>query len=142
MSPSLSNEFPDFLANGYKAIEQLGHNHAGGRITYKAVNIQTQQTVVIKQFQFKNFGSAWSGFKAYEREIEVLRGLNHRGIPGYLDAFEISTGFCMVQEYKDALSLAVTRSFTLSEVKHLAGALLEILVYLQNRVPRRKTREF
>ena len=77
----------------------------------------------------------WSGFKAYEREIEVLRGLNHPGIPGYLDAFEIATGFCMVQEYKDALSLAAGRSFTWSEVKHIAGAVLEILIYLQNRVP-------
>ncbi len=52
-----------------------------------------------------------------------------------LSAFEIATGFCMVQGYKDALSLAVTRDFTLPEVKQIAGAVLKILVYLQNCIP-------
>ncbi len=41
MNPTNFNEFPNFTTNGYKAIEQLGHNYAGGRITYKAVNILT-----------------------------------------------------------------------------------------------------
>ncbi len=41
----------------------------------------------------------------------------------------------MVQEYKDAQSLAVPRQWTPQEVKQIAISVLEILVYLQNRIP-------
>jgi hypothetical protein len=56
-------------------IRELGRNRAGGRITYLARDNKTQQQVVIKQFVFAQSGSDWSGFKAYEREIQVLQGL-------------------------------------------------------------------
>lgn len=41
----------------------------------------------------------------------------------------------MVQEYKHALSLSVPRSFSPDEIKQIALSVLEILVYLQNRIP-------
>jgi serine/threonine protein kinase len=129
------NNFPDFYELGYQVIRELGHNYAGGRITYLATDSRIQQSVVIKQFQFAKFSSDWSGFKAYEREIQVLQGLNHPGIPRYLDSFETPDGFCMVQEYKNAESLAVPRSFDADEIKQIAVSVLEILVYLQNRLP-------
>ena len=129
------NDFPDFSANGYKIIRELGHNRAGGRVTYLALNQQRQESVAIKQFQFATSGSDWSAYRAVEREIEVLQQLNHPGIPKYLDSFETGDGFCMVQEYKDAQSLAVPRSFDPEEVKALAIAALNILVYLQTRTP-------
>jgi serine/threonine protein kinase len=129
------SNFPDFSKLGYQVIRQLGHNYVGGRITYLATTITTQQPVVVKQFQFAKFSSDWSGFKAYEREIQVLQGLNHPGIPRYLDSFETPDGFCMVQEYKNAQSLAEPRSFDSDEIKQIAVSLLEILVYLQNRIP-------
>jgi serine/threonine protein kinase len=129
------SNFPDFSTLGYQVDRELGHNYVGGRITYLATTISTQQPVVIKQFHFAKFSSDWSGFKAYEREIQVLQGLNHPGIPCYLDSFETSDGFCMVQEYKNAQSLAVPRSFDPDEIKQIAILILEILVYLQNRIP-------
>ncbi|HEY9836409.1 MAG TPA: serine/threonine-protein kinase, partial [Vampirovibrionales bacterium] len=129
------NDFPDFSANGYKIIRELGHNRAGGRVTYLAVNQQRPESVAIKQFQFATSGSDWSAYRAVEREIEVLQQLNHPGIPKYLDSFETADGFCMVQEYKDAKSLAIPRSFEADEVKELAIAALNILVYLQTRTP-------
>ena len=116
-------------------IRELGRNRAGGRITYLARDNKTQQQVVIKQFVFAQSGSDWSGFKAYEREIQVLQGLDHPGIPHYLDSFETRAGFCMVQEYKNAQSLAVPRSFDPDEIKQIAISVLDILVYLQNRLP-------
>jgi len=119
----------------YQMIRELGRNRAGGRITYLAKDNETQQSVVIKRFLFAQSGSDWSGFKAYEREIQVLQGLDHSGIPHYLDSFETRTGFCMVQEYKNAQSLAVPRSFDPDEIKQIAISALEILVYLQNRIP-------
>jgi serine/threonine protein kinase len=129
------NNLPDFSTLGYQVIRELGHNYVGGRITYLATNLRIQQSVVVKQFHFAKFSSDWSGFKAYEREIQVLQGLNHPGIPRYLDSFETPDGFCMVQEYKNAQSLSVPRSFAPDEIKQIAASILEILVYLQNRIP-------
>lgn len=128
-------EFPDFTAQGYQVQQKLGHNLAGGRVTYLATHLRSQQRVVIKQFQFATSSTDWSAYKAVEREIEVLQQLNHPGIPQYLNSFETADGFCMVQEYKNAQSLAVPRSFAPDEVKQLAIAALEILVYLQTRTP-------
>jgi hypothetical protein len=113
----------------------LGRNREGGRITYLATNTRTQQPVVIKRFLFTLAGASWTGFKAYEREIQVLKGLNHPGIPRYLNCFDVLSGFCMVQEYKDAQPLSVPRTFDSDEVKQIAVSILEILVYLQNRIP-------
>ena len=119
----------------YQVIRELGHNRAGGRVTYLATETTTGQPVVIKQFQFAQSDSKWSGFKAYEREIQVMRSLNHPNIPRYLNSFETSKGFCMVQEYKDAQSLAAPRSFDPSQIKQIAISILDILVYLQNQTP-------
>lgn len=119
----------------YQMIRELGRNRAGGRITYLARDNATGQQVVIKRFLFAQSGSDWSGFKAYEREIQVLQGLDHNGIPRYLHSFETQAGFCMVQEYKDAQPLSVPRSFDPDDIKKIAVSVLEILVYLQNRIP-------
>lgn len=129
------NDFPDFSSHSYQIKKELGHNRAGGRVTYLATHIKTQQQVVIKQFQFAKVGASWSSFDTYEREIALLKELNHPGIPRYLDSFQTLDGFCMVQEYKEAVSLAVSRSFDPNEICRIAIAALEILVYLQNRIP-------
>jgi serine/threonine protein kinase len=125
-----------FTNQGYRVIRELGCNLNGGRVTYLAQRINTDDKVVIKEFQFaRSSVQSWSGFKAYEREIQVLQGLNHPGIPRYLDSFETPSGFCMVQEYKHAQSLSVPRSFAFDEIKQIAVSVLSILIYLQNRIP-------
>lgn len=129
------SQFPDFISQGYQVIRELGHNYVGGRVTYLATEIKTQQLVAIKQFQFAQTSSSWSGFKAHEREIQVLQGLDHPSIPRYIRAFETTNGFCMVQEYKPAQSLAVPRSFDPAAIKQIAITVLEVLVYLQQRFP-------
>lgn len=129
------SNFPDLSSQGYQVVRKLGHNSAGGRVTYLAVTLKTRQPVVIKQFQFANIGASWSDYDGYQREIQVLRGLDHPGIPRYLASFQTKDGFCMVQEYKHAPSLAVPRSFDADQIKKIAVSLLEILVYLQNRIP-------
>ncbi len=121
----------------YQIIRELGRNHEGGRIAYLATDthLDSCQQVVIKEFRFAASGANWSGFKAYQREIEILRELKHPRIPHYLDSFETKSGFCLVQEYKNALSLSVRRSFTPEDIKKIVISVLEILVYLQKRTP-------
>jgi serine/threonine protein kinase len=129
------NRFPDFFTQGYQVISELGRNREGGRITWLASDITTGRQVVLKQFCFAQAGSSWSGFNAYQREIQILQALNHPGIPRYLGAFATSDGFCMIQEYINAPSLAVPRRFEPEEIKQIAVSALQILVYLQNQIP-------
>jgi serine/threonine protein kinase len=132
---SSDNHHPDYAALGYQVIRELGHNLEGGRITYLANHINSQQKVVIKEFCFANTTADWSGVKAYEREIELLRQLNHPRIPRYIDSFEKPGFFCLLQEYKNAPSLGLKRCFYPEEIKQIALSILEILVYLQQQIP-------
>ena len=129
------NAFPDFSNYGYQITRELGHNRAGGRVTYLATEINTKRSVVVKQFQFAQTGANWMEYQAYEQEIQILRSLDNPHIPRYLDSFPTASGFCMVQEYKNANSLAASRQQTPQKTKQIAISVLEILKYLQNRVP-------
>jgi len=129
------NAFPDFSNYGYQITRELGHNRAGGRVTYLATEINTKRSVVVKQFQFARTGANWSEYQAYEKEIQILRELDHPSIPRYLDSFQTASGFCMVQEYKNAPSLANPSRWNPEQIKQIAISVLEILKYLQNRVP-------
>jgi serine/threonine protein kinase len=128
--------YPDFTQHQYKIQSELGRNREGGRISYLAQRLdQEDELVVIKQFRFVQTDANWQGFKAYEREIQFLKELNHPRIPRYLDSFETTDGFCMVQEYKAAPTLSDRRTFTPIEIKQIALSVLEILVDLQQRIP-------
>ncbi|AUT00390.1 serine/threonine protein kinase [Nostoc sp. CENA543] len=127
--------YPDFDQHGYQILQELGRNREGGRITWLGSDVKTKQQVVLKQFCFAQFGSSWSGFEAHQREIQILQGLAHPGIPKYMGSFATSDGFCLVQEYINAPSLAEARKFTPGEIKQIAIKALEILVYLQNLYP-------
>ena len=123
--------------NRYQTVKELGRNPEGGRVTSLGLDISVNPPVkvVLKEFRFAQQDSNWSGFKAYQQEIEVLKALNHPRIPGYRDSFETSAGFCLVQEYKEASSLDKRRTFKAQDIKQIAVSLLEILVYLQSHVP-------
>ena len=129
------NSKPDYSEHGYQVIQELGHNREGGRITWLASSIATDKKVVIKQYSFAQMDSTWSDFKAHEREIEILKQLNHPKIPKYLGAFPTSNGFCLVQKYIDAPSLDIARHFEIEDIKQIATQILEILTYLQSRFP-------
>ncbi len=68
---------PNFRDFGYQVIEQLGINYTGGRFTYKAIELENERIVVIKQFKFAIPNSGWEGYKALEREIKTLQKINH-----------------------------------------------------------------
>ncbi|MBD1826113.1 serine/threonine protein kinase [Microcoleus vaginatus GB1-A2] len=129
------NAFPDFSNYGYQITRELGHNRAGGRVTYLATEINTKRSVAVKQFQFAQTGASWAQYQACEQEIQILRELDYPSIPRYLDSFPTASGFCMVQEYKNAPSLANCNRWKPEQIKQIAISVLEILKYLQNRVP-------
>jgi serine/threonine protein kinase len=129
------NQITDWEQHGYRIEEELGKNSVGGRVTYLATKIETSELVVIKQFQFATVSSSWSDYDAYQSEVAVLRSLQHPGIPAYLDSLETDTGFCLIQEYKQAVPLSQPYRWTLEEIKEVAIAVLEVLVYLQQQQP-------
>ncbi|NET77439.1 serine/threonine-protein kinase [Okeania sp. SIO1F9] len=127
------NNYPNFSDQGYQIIRELGHNNIGGRVTYLAENIHTQKKVVIKLFQFAKLGATWAEYDAYSQEIEVLKSLQHPSIPQYLDSFQTTDGFCMIQEYINAESAQTFLMWQPQEIKQIAISILEILVYLQSQ---------
>lgn len=122
-------------------VEQLLGKKAGLR-TFLAQDLQSNQLVVIKLLTFSN-DFEWDDLKLFEREAETLKSLNHPAIPRYLDYFEVSSdttkGFALVQSYIEAKTLEqylkAGRTFTEVEVKEIATALLEILIYLHSQNP-------
>jgi len=125
----------DLADYGYEIVRELGHNRAGGRVTYLARNLETSLRVALKQFQFAQMGASWSAYAAHETEIRVLQRLQHPSIPAYVDSFETPGGFCLVQEYKQATPLSPLYGWQPEEVKQIAIAILKILVYLQQQQP-------
>ncbi len=127
--------FNDFTAHGYEVIRELGANRGAGRIAYLAREIDSEQLVVIKQFQFAQTGSSWDGHKEIDREVKILQQLKHPNIPRYLATFETPQSSCIVQEYIDGKPLSDIISnqqlYTPEQVKEIILKLLEVLVYLQ-----------
>lgn len=130
----------DSFASRYEIQQQLGKN--AGRRTLLARDLETQELVVIKVLSFSS-DFEWDDLKLFEREAETLKALNHPAIPRYLDFFELDSptdrGFALVQTYVEGRSLdqhlKAGRTFTETEVKQIAKALLEILIYLHERQP-------
>jgi serine/threonine protein kinase len=125
----------DLSQKGYRINRKLGQNLIEGRVTYLATHLKTKKPVVIKEFQFSQKQSSWSTYQVIEREIQALRSLSHPSIPGYLDSFMTETGFYLVQEYKPAPSLSISKFRSPQQIKQIAIKLLEILVYLQKQNP-------
>lgn len=130
----------EILRERYEVQQQLGKK--SGRKTLLARNLETQELVVIKLLTF-SIDLEWDDLKLFEREAETLQALCHPAIPRYLNYFELdlpnAKGFALVQSYLEGGSLEdhlkSGRTFSELEVRQLAKALLEILVYLHGRQP-------
>ncbi|MDZ8226448.1 serine/threonine-protein kinase [Nostoc sp. ChiVER01] len=124
----------------YEVQQLLGKK--AGRRTLLARDLQTQELVVIKLLSFGD-DFEWDSLKLFEREAETLKSLSHPLIPQYLNYFEVNLptikGFALVQTYIRAKTLEQYlqsgRTFTEAEVKQIAKALLEILIYLHGLYP-------
>ena len=73
------------LSQRYQIQSQLGNK--SGRRTFLAIDIITQQQVVIKLLIF-DLDFDWQDLKLFEREAETLKSLEYPLILRYLDYFE------------------------------------------------------
>ncbi|MBD2016044.1 protein kinase [Microcoleus sp. FACHB-53] len=139
-SLSLGDSPKQILRGRYEVQQRLGKK--AGRQTLLASELDTQELVVIKLLTFSSDFN-WDDLKLFEREAETLQSLSHPALPRYLDSFELDTpngkGFALVQSYIEAPSLEEHlkqgRTFSEGEIKQLAKALLEILIYLHGQKP-------
>ncbi|NJN03433.1 MAG: serine/threonine protein kinase [Leptolyngbyaceae cyanobacterium RM1_1_2] len=123
----------------YEIQQSLGYS---GRQTFIALDLETQQPVVVKLLKFGG-DLSWEQLRLFEREASILQQLDHPAIPRYLDSFELDLpdcrGFVLVQTYLEAKSLEdhlrAGRSFSEPEVKQIAEQLLDILAYLHTQNP-------
>ncbi len=128
------------LNNRYEIQQTLSKKQ--GKQTFLGLDQVTQKWVIVKVFLF-NQGLEWEDLKLFEREAETLKELDHPSIPRYLDYFEINLsdlkGFALIQTNIQAISLEENlkngRIFSEEEVINIAKQLLEILIYLHEKIP-------
>jgi eukaryotic-like serine/threonine-protein kinase len=128
------------IAERYRIIGKLGEGGVG--ITYAAVDLNSNQKVALKALSLR-LTTEWKKIELFEREAKTLSGLNHPGIPRYIDYFQVDTDqdrcFYIAQQLAPGKSLAqlIENGWKPNEaqVRHIAYQLLEILVYLQSLLP-------
>jgi serine/threonine protein kinase len=132
-------ETNQILQNRYQLQKLLGRN--AGRQTWLAIDLETQETVVLKLLAFGE-EVQWEDLKLFEREAQVLQQLSHPRIPKYRDYFSIDDRhlwFGLVQEYIPGESLRELldrgKKFTPAEIVALAKQILQILTYLHELSP-------
>jgi serine/threonine protein kinase len=86
----------------------------------------------------------WKSVDLFEREARLLRGLEHPGIPTFVDAFNLDTAtdrtYVLVQRLAPGASLQALVDGGAwrpdeKEIRRIARALLDILAYLHARRP-------
>lgn len=141
--PNYSWSAKQILHNRYQLQQQLGHN--GTRQTWlaKDLTLQPSESVVIKLLPF-HAQMQWDELKLFEREIAVLKTLNHSRVPSYLDSFELklSTGiswFVLVEAFIVGRSLAEViqqgQTLTTAQICKIAMQVLMILIDLHESKP-------
>ena len=128
------------IAEKYRIIGKLGQGGVG--ITYAAVDLNSNQKVALKALSLR-LTTEWKKIELFEREAKTLSGLNHPGIPRYIDYFQVDTFqdrcFYIAQQLAPGKSLAqlIENGWKPNEaqVRHVAYQLLEILAYLQSLLP-------
>ncbi|MCH2245520.1 MAG: ankyrin repeat domain-containing protein [Crocosphaera sp.] len=127
------------LEQYYKILNKLGKGGMG--TTHAAEDVNTGKKVALKVISLQNQTDAKS-LELLEREVTVLKKLNHPNIPKYIDYFqleddnklylveELVAGKNLNQQVEEGLRL------TEKEVKDIAFQVLSILDYLHDFDPR------
>lgn len=129
----------EILVERYQLLRVLGES--ASRQTWLAQDLVNHQQVVVKLL-ITSDQLQWENVRLFEREAKVLRQLDHPRIPQYYDDFVLErdiVSFALVQEYIPAKSLkellASGKTFSETEVREIAVAVLKILIYLHKLSP-------
>lgn len=129
------------LGDRYQVEKQLGKK--SGRWTLLAQDLSDDRPVILKLISIDDDLHP-DMLRLFEREINILRSLDHPDLPQYLDYFEIDLpkdqkALVLVQSYIEGVStdkyLQGGRTFTETETRQVAKAILKILSYLHNHNP-------
>ena len=128
-------------SDAYLVGEERGRGGFG--ITHRAQRQRDGLEVIVKVLKLERL-EQWKSLELFEREAKVLRGLQHPGIPRYVDYFSLGdatrpNGFVLVQEYIPGHDLREVmrgeRSLSPDEMRRWFVEALEILRYLQELAP-------
>lgn len=121
----------------YQIMEPLGAGSQGR--TFRAVDRETGAAVAVKVLHLRSMGGDWKQFDLFEREVAVLRSLQHPAIPRYLDNFssEQTGDFFLVMELVEGtpLSHRLGRPNDPRELADWLAQALALLEYLHSRQP-------
>ncbi|MFT5685084.1 MAG: serine/threonine protein kinase [Myxococcota bacterium] len=127
------------LMGRYRLQRLLGQGAVG--TTYAAQRLETGEVVAIKEMLLRR-AETDKARELLEREVALLRQLQHPGIPTHIDDFLAGRGkhraLYLVQEYIDGRPLSTVLAdhrFDETEVLTILDALLEILDYLHTLRP-------
>ena len=137
---SFSLKPADNVKNRYTVLNPIARGGMGE--TFLAEDRETGNNVVLKVLPFSSVKD-WKELELFEREIKVLKNLDHPAIPNYIDHFRYdvnnTTLFILVQEYVKGKNLNELvksgRRFALSEVETIITELLGILDYIHHLQP-------
>ena len=79
----------ELLNNRYQIISLIQENHFVGKTVWQAIDLQSEQRVIIKRFDFATKEAQWQHYKEIENEISALKLLDHPNIPRYIEDFAI-----------------------------------------------------
>ena len=122
----------------YQVMDALGSGAQGH--TYRGVDRDTGRMVAIKVLSLGKL-DGWKRFDLFEREVAVLEGLRHPGIPRYIDhyASEQTGDYFLVMELAEGRTLRelirAKRTLEPAELRSLLEQALDILEYLHGLSP-------
>jgi serine/threonine protein kinase len=114
----------------YQVMEALGAGGQGN--TYRGVDRVTSEDVAIKIVSLSRLGG-WKAFDLFEREVEVLSGLSHPGVPRFICSYasEASGDYFLVMELAEGPPLSKfiggEASLPAAKVERVFEQVLEIL---------------
>ncbi len=123
----------------YQIMDPLGRGGSGH--TFRAIDRATSREVAVKVMSLRHAGGDWKRFDLFEREVAVLKTLDHPGIPRYIDSYasETTGDYFLVMELVDGnpLSRRIAEQQRLEPavLRDLLTQALAILEYLHGLSP-------
>ena len=124
-----NTQFPDDFLEDFEAIECLAHTDAG--MTLLVESKKADVCYVTKCYTDRTFLS-------HTTEADILKKLEHPGLPHFVGEYENEHMLCVVREYVRGIPLdryAVQSTLSEPQAVSFAAALCDILSYLHRQTP-------